>query len=198
MPLLAVVADRFFVHDERGCVGHRCGDAVQHAANALDRLVLGNHVAHRLRQQQGHQHGQDQRRGPAEHQDAAPAPLRYHPGSEKATESRTQREAAEHGVGERSAPPVGAILAHQGYGVGHGGAKPNARDETPDDKLVQAACERGHEAGSTHDQHRAQQHRLATEAIGQRPRRQGAGRQAEQRRTQNGRQSRPLQSPFGN
>src|SRR6478735_1444111 len=44
---------------------------------------------------------------------------------------------AKHGVGERSTSPIGAILAHQGYCVGHGGAKPNARDETPDNKLVQ-------------------------------------------------------------
>src|SRR6202049_3902239 len=37
----------------------------------------------------------------------------------------------------------------------------------------------------------------ATAATAQRSRGQGAGRQAEQRRTQNRRQSRPLQSPFG-
>src|ERR1700682_5029203 len=108
MPLLAAVAAAFSCMTNEVAWGTVA--AMRHAANALDRLVLGNHVAHRLWQQQGDQHGQHQRRGPAEHQDATPAPLRYHPGSEKATESRTQREAAEHGVGDRSAPPVGAIL----------------------------------------------------------------------------------------
>ena len=56
MLLLRCGRRRFLVHDERGRVGHRCGDAAQHVANALGRLVLGNHVAHRLRQQQEHQH----------------------------------------------------------------------------------------------------------------------------------------------
>ncbi|CCD95517.1 hypothetical protein BRAO375_4360016 [Bradyrhizobium sp. ORS 375] len=183
-------------HDELADIGGGRRDPAHHLAHALDAGAARQQVMDGLGQDRNQQHGQHQRRDAAEHQHAAPAPLRDHPGGEEAAAGRAQREAAEHQVGHGRAQTARAVLAEQGHGVRHRGAEADAGDAAKHCQLGQVGRERRGETGDAEDQDRTDQHQLAAETVGHGTGEQRAGGKAEQRRAQHRPERRFLDAPL--
>ncbi|MPM56120.1 hypothetical protein SDC9_102919 [bioreactor metagenome] len=172
-------------------------NVLEDVAHLVQMLALRDQKARGFGQTPAQHRQQSQRHDAAHHQHGMPA-VGLHQGSRcQAAQCRAQGEAAEHGGHHDRAAAVGAVFRGECDRIGHGAAQAQAGDEPKDHQRLQIGRERRQQAHQAENEHRHQEHGLASEAVCKRADQQGAQHQAEQTCAEHRCQLRGAELPFG-
>ncbi|CAL8473960.1 protein of unknown function [Caballeronia sp. S22] len=136
--------------------------------------------AHRFGQRDDENGQEQQRRGAADGENAAPSHLREQLRADETAECGADREAAEHQRDEAGAPLARTILGRQCDRIGHRTPEPEARDEAQSDEPREIRRKTRYEARGTEHADRSDEHRLASETIRKRAEDKRARHQTEE------------------
>ena len=159
---------------------HHAGvELPQPSRQLVDALLLDREELQRLRQSPGHQQADDERHEPAEHEDGAPAEPRDQPQRHEPAEQRAAGEADGDAHHQRHAAALRAELADERGGVRDDAAHADPGDEPQPQQLFDGLRVGGRDGHDGEDQRGADQHRPASDLVGEHAQRERPDQHAE-------------------
>ncbi len=160
--------------------GHRV-DRRQRLAHFVGATIAHYQVTRRFRQPEQQDHGENQRQHPADQQQAVPAERRNQLGGNEPATGHAEVEATEHAGHQQGFLALRGVFREQRGGVRHPRAQAETGQETQHQQLFDIGAVSRGQAESAEQQHGANQHHFAPEAVSQRAGTQGTEDHADQR-----------------